>query len=99
MPGHLDLGERELELHPAEGHTADGMAVWMPWAGVLVGGDYLSPVEIPMLSARAARAAPTWRRWSGSSRWSSEAEHVVPGHGGPIDGARALAILNEDRAT
>ena len=27
-----------------------------------------------------------------------QAEHVVPGHGGPIDGTRALAILREDRA-
>ncbi len=26
------------------------MAIWIPWAAVLVGGDYLSPVEIPMLS-------------------------------------------------
>jgi hypothetical protein len=29
----------------------DGMALWAPWAGVLVAGDYLSPVEIPMVSA------------------------------------------------
>jgi hypothetical protein len=27
-----------------------------------------------------------------------EAAHVVPGHGGPIDGVRAAAILREDRA-
>jgi hypothetical protein len=27
-----------------------------------------------------------------------QAEHVVPGHGGPIDGVRAAAILREDRA-
>ena len=26
------------------------MAVWVPWARVLVAGDYLSPVEIPMVS-------------------------------------------------
>ena len=26
------------------------------------------------------------------------AAHVVPGHGGPIEGERALAILREDRA-
>src|SRR5688572_13553996 len=31
VPGHLHIGERELELHPTEGHTADGMAVWVPW--------------------------------------------------------------------
>jgi hypothetical protein len=27
-----------------------------------------------------------------------QAEHVVAGHGGPIDGVRAAAILREDRA-
>lgn len=47
VPGRCGIGERELELHPADGHTADGMAILVPWAGVLVCGDYLSPVEIP----------------------------------------------------
>ena len=50
MPGKLEVGERELELHPTEGHVADGMAIWLPWAKVLICGDFLSPVEIPMLS-------------------------------------------------
>jgi glyoxylase-like metal-dependent hydrolase (beta-lactamase superfamily II) len=97
VPGKVEVGDRELELQPAGGHTEDGMAIWIPWARVLVCGDYLSPVEIPMLhpngSARAylatrARLEPL----------VEQAEHVVPGHGGPIDGARAAAILREDRA-
>jgi glyoxylase-like metal-dependent hydrolase (beta-lactamase superfamily II) len=97
VPGHVEIGERALEVHPADGHTADGMAIWIEWAGVLVCGDYLSPVEIPMLSpggslaaylATLARLEPLVER----------AEHVVPGHGGPIDGARAAALLREDRA-
>src|SRR4051812_24468545 len=50
VPGFVDVGSQTLELQPADGHTADGMAVWVPWARVLVAGDYLSPVEIPMLS-------------------------------------------------
>lgn len=97
VPGHLELGDRGLELHPADGHTADGMAVWAPWAGVLVCGDYLSPVEIPMISdggsisayrATLERLAPL----------VADAETVVPGHGGPIDSVRAAAILREDIA-
>ena len=36
VPGHCAVGERELELHVAEGHTPDGMAIWIPWASVLV---------------------------------------------------------------
>src|SRR6185436_13588850 len=43
VPGYCSLGDRELELHPADGHTSDGTAVWIPWAGALVCGDYLSP--------------------------------------------------------
>src|SRR5436853_1388060 len=55
VPGHVGLGEHELELHPTEGHTADGMAIWAPWERVLICGDYLSPVEIPTLSATGSR--------------------------------------------
>jgi glyoxylase-like metal-dependent hydrolase (beta-lactamase superfamily II) len=95
VPGHVALGEHELELHPADGHTADGMAIWAPWARVLVCGDYLSPVEIPMLSASGSRDAylATLERLR---PLAEQAEWVVPGHGAPIDGARALAILDED---
>jgi glyoxylase-like metal-dependent hydrolase (beta-lactamase superfamily II) len=97
VPGHLDVGERSLELHPTGGHTVDGMALWAPWAGVLVVGDYLSPVEIPMLSATGSVS-----QYLSTLRvlepLVSEAAHVVPGHGGPIDGERALAILREDVA-
>jgi glyoxylase-like metal-dependent hydrolase (beta-lactamase superfamily II) len=95
VPGHVGLGEHELELHPTEGHTADGMAIWAPWARVLVCGDYLSPVEIPMLSASGSRDAylATLERLRPLAQ---QAEWVVPGHGAAIDGARALAILDED---
>jgi glyoxylase-like metal-dependent hydrolase (beta-lactamase superfamily II) len=97
VPGKVEVGDRELELQPADGHTEDGMAIWIPWARVLVCGDYLSPVEIPSLSpggsARAylatlARLEPL----------VEQAEYVVPGHGAPLDGTRAAAILREDRA-
>jgi glyoxylase-like metal-dependent hydrolase (beta-lactamase superfamily II) len=97
VPGHVGVGERELELHPADGHTADGMAIWIPWAGVLVAGDYLSPVEIPMLSPGGSATAylATLRRLQALV---AQADHVVPGHGEPLDAARAAAILREDRA-
>jgi glyoxylase-like metal-dependent hydrolase (beta-lactamase superfamily II) len=97
VPGHLGLGERELELHPAEGHTEDGMALWIPWARVLVAGDYLSPVEIPMISEGGSRDAylATLRRLE---PLVEQAATVVPGHGEPLDPTRALALLREDRA-
>ncbi len=41
------------------GHTADGAAYVIPWLEVLVCGDYLSPVEIPMISdGRLGRGLP-----------------------------------------
>jgi glyoxylase-like metal-dependent hydrolase (beta-lactamase superfamily II) len=97
VPGRLDVGSRELELHPADGHTADGMAVWAPWAGVLVCGDYLSPVEVPMLSDGGSRSAylATLARLEPVVQ---EAHAVVPGHGEVLDSSRALALLREDRS-
>jgi glyoxylase-like metal-dependent hydrolase (beta-lactamase superfamily II) len=95
VPGKLDIGDGELELHPTEGHTEDGMAIWVPWARVLVVGDYLSPVEIPWLHGSANAYVATLNRLE---PLVEEAEHVVPGHGAPIDGVRAAAILREDRA-
>jgi len=95
VPGRLGLGEEELELWPAEGHEGDGMAVFAPWLGVLVCGDYLSSVEIPVLGrggsvdeyrATLARLAAIVER----------AETVVPGHGAPAPREMALRVLDED---
>ncbi len=98
VPGKLSIGsEQELELHPAEGHTADGMAVWIPWAEVLICGDYLSPVEIPMLSPGGSRDAYA-ATLTGLRPLVARAQTVVPGHGGPISGQQALALLEEDLA-
>ncbi len=97
VPGRCAVGDRELELHPAEGHTRDGMAVVIDWAAVLVAGDYLSVIELPTLSdgegleaylATLERLRPLVER----------SEHVVPGHGPVLDSARALAVLAEDSA-
>jgi len=97
VPGHCAIGGEELELHPADGHTADGMAVWIGWARVLVCGDYLSPVEIPWISEGGSRDAylATLRRLQ---PLVEQSEHVVPGHGEILDAARAAAILREDVA-
>jgi glyoxylase-like metal-dependent hydrolase (beta-lactamase superfamily II) len=97
VPGRLDVGDRELELHPADGHTADGMAIWMGWARVLAPGDLLSPVEIPMLSPGGS--VSSYRATLERLRpLVEQADTVVSGHGGPIDGVRAAALLREDLA-
>ncbi len=89
VPGHVELGGQELELHPADGHTVDGMAVFAPWTGVLCVGDYLSPVEAPDVAAPEAYLA-TLRRLR---PLVERAEMVVPGHGEPLSRARALELL------
>jgi glyoxylase-like metal-dependent hydrolase (beta-lactamase superfamily II) len=97
VPGRLELGGEELELHPAPGHSADGMAILAMHAGVLACGDYLSDVEIPLISPGGsldayrdtlARLAPLVDR----------AERVVPGHGSPLDRELAVRVLDEDVA-
>jgi glyoxylase-like metal-dependent hydrolase (beta-lactamase superfamily II) len=94
VPGHVEVGGRELELHPADGHTSDGMAVLVPWAGVLCVGDYLSPVEEPMVESPDAYLA-TLRRLR---ELVARAETVVPGHGEPMPSARALEVLARHEA-
>jgi glyoxylase-like metal-dependent hydrolase (beta-lactamase superfamily II) len=95
VPGYVELGGEQMELHPAEGHTADGTAFFARALGVLCVGDYLSGVEIPMISPGGsveeyrktlARLAPL----------VEDAETVVPGHGAPHDRDAALRILDED---
>lgn len=95
VPGKLGLGpDRELDLHPAPGHTPDGTAIVAPWLGVLVAGDYLSPVEIPMVTDAGAYLE-TLERLRALVR---DVETVIPGHGEPQPAERALAILDEDTA-
>ena len=98
VPGHVGLGpDRELELHPADGHTADGTAFLIGWLGVLVCGDYLSPVEIPWISpggSPRAYAATLERLRPLVDRVGT----VVPGHGEPLAREQALRILHEDVA-
>ncbi len=97
VPGNCGIGARELALHPAVGHTGDGMVVVIAWAGVLVSGDYLSPVELPLLGpgGGAEEYAATLERLR---PLVERVEHVVPGHGRVLDRERALEILAEDLA-
>ncbi len=95
VPGVLELGDQELQLITAEGHTPDGMAIWAPWLRVLCTGDYLCPVEIPWIDAGGsiddyrntlARLAPL----------VEQADAVVPGHGAPQTSAAAARQIDDD---
>jgi glyoxylase-like metal-dependent hydrolase (beta-lactamase superfamily II) len=94
VAGGCEIGSRELKLYPADGHTVDGMAVWLDWAGVLVVGDYLSTVEPPQVDGSPAAYLATLERLR---PLVESAEHVVPGHGPVLGGERALEVLAESR--
>jgi len=95
VPGRMQIGDEEIELHPTGGHTPDGVAFLLGWAGVLVCGDYVSDVEIPWISPGGGiddyRA--TLARLSGLVE---ACETIVPGHGSPHDRDTALRIIDQD---
>lgn len=95
VPGHCEIGVRDLQLHPAGGHTEDGMAIWLDWARVLVAGDYLSTVEPPQVDGSPDAYLATLERLR---PLVESAERVVPGHGPVLDSRRALDLLEESRA-
>jgi glyoxylase-like metal-dependent hydrolase (beta-lactamase superfamily II) len=86
VPGSCGIGAHELALYPMPGHTGDGLAVLIEWAGVLMSGDYLSPVELPLLGPGGTVEAyvETLERLRALLE---RVEHVVPGQ-----------ILEEDLA-
>lgn len=96
VPGRLDLGEQQVDVHDGAGHTGDGMILWIPWAQTLIVGDYLSPVELPSWDETGSRE--TYRNaLERLALLVPQARWVVTGHGGPIGMADALRILDEDR--
>lgn len=98
VPGKLELGDRELELHPTGGHTADGMAILVPWAGVLIAGDHLSAIEIPMLNADGGSVEAYLATLERLRPLVAGAAYVVPGHGPVLGAERATSVLEEDLA-
>jgi glyoxylase-like metal-dependent hydrolase (beta-lactamase superfamily II) len=97
VPGTLEIDGERLELLPAEGHTHDGMAIWIGWARVLVCGDYLLPVEIPWLQEHGS-VGPYLATLERLAPYLERAEWVVPGHGAPLGAGRARAVMDEDVA-
>jgi hydroxyacylglutathione hydrolase len=80
-----------------DGHAPGHAAVFLPESGVLVAGDMLSDIEIPLLDTEAADPLGDYR--SGLERLAAlpGVRWLVPGHGHVTDGAgfaeRAAADL------
>ena len=91
-----DAGRLPLERIAADGHAADGSAFLDRASGVLLAGDYLIEVEIPLVSEAGSpeRYLATLDRLAALV---DEATVVVPGHGPPLGPRRARELLDLDR--
>ncbi|HEV2811708.1 MAG TPA: MBL fold metallo-hydrolase [Solirubrobacteraceae bacterium] len=91
-----DAGDLAFERVDAPGHAADGSAFLEPERGLLLPGDYLIEVEIPLISQAGSREAylATLDRLA---PLVERAHVVVPGHGPTLGRARARELLDLDR--
>ncbi len=88
------LGGIEIRALALAGHSADGLALWLPNEGLLLAGDHLSACEIPFVEDLDAYRA-TLGRLRGLL---PSVRRVVPGHGAALDRAAASAVLDADLA-
>lgn len=95
--GQLPWTGPEARLITHDAHAPGHTALWLPGLGVLVAGDMLSDVEIPLLEESTAPqyAAGLDALWPAVEM----AEVIVPGHGHPAIGADvARSRWRADRA-
>ncbi len=84
-----------------QGHAAGHAALYLPEARVLVAGDMLSDVEVPLLDLEADDPLEDYAH--GLDRLAAyvtggHVDVVIPGHGSPADPAEARRRLALDRA-
>lgn len=89
----VHVGELELRLEHAPGHTADMLTVYEPESATLWAADVLSEVEIPLVVHDLAAYERTLARIA-----ELELATLVPGHGtATSDPAQIRRRLDEDR--
>jgi hydroxyacylglutathione hydrolase len=88
------LGQFVVETFPLVGHTPDGSGFRLRELGLLVVGDYLSPVEFPFATSPSAYRLTL----AGLLELLREdpPETVIPGHGPPLAAEEALAVAEAD---
>jgi glyoxylase-like metal-dependent hydrolase (beta-lactamase superfamily II) len=81
-----------------DGHAPGHGAVFLPGAGVLVAGDMLSDIEIPLLDTEAEDPLADYQAGlDGLAAVLPEVRWLVPGHGHVTDAAGLRARLDADR--
>jgi len=90
-----DGPEAQLVVH--DGHAPGHAAVFFPHTGVLVAGDMLSDMEIPILATERDDALAEYRTGLGKLAGIRGVRWLVPGHGQVTDGAGFRARVDADR--
>ena len=80
-----------------DGHAPGHGAVFLPEAGVLVAGDMLSDIEIPLLDTEAGDPLGDYRAGLDRLAAVTGVRLLVPGHGHPADAAGLGRRLDADR--
>jgi hydroxyacylglutathione hydrolase len=90
-----DGPEAQLVVH--NGHAPGHAAVFFPHTGVLVAGDMLSDLEIPLLDTQLDKAFADYRAGLDKLAGIRDVRWLVPGHGQATDGAGFRARVDADR--
>lgn len=99
VPGSLTLGDLNIELSQADGHTSDGTALLLRSSRVLIVGDYLSPVGLQWVQgALGGSLGAVLDTLDRLEALLPHADIVIPGHGRPMKREVAELVLAEDRA-
>jgi len=81
-----------------DAHERGHGALFFPETGVLIAGDMLSDVEIPLVDTESEDPFGTYREGLGTLAGLAGVRVVVPGHGHPGDGAEFRARAGADLA-
>jgi hydroxyacylglutathione hydrolase len=93
--GEVDLGSFRIAVIDAPSHGREGLGYVLLEQGILLPGDNLSAVTIPLLAGSLARARGAAERLLGAlDRYA--VRHVVPGHGPVLAPEEARRIGEED---
>jgi len=90
-----DGPEAQLVVH--DGHAPGHAAVFFPHTGVLVAGDMLSEMEIPLLDTQLDNAFADYRAGLEKLAAVRDVRWLIPGHGQVTDGAGFRARVDADR--
>jgi len=91
---HLLVGNQELQLWAAPGHSSDQCVIYHPESSCLWAGDMLSDLEIPFVAYNLTAYRASLDRLAGL-----KIQTLIPGHGTPtLEDFEIRARLDGDRA-